>query len=981
MSASHECQDDRSSRLLDALPAIAWSASAQTFQFTYVNPAAETLLGYPVERWLNEPNFWTERIHPEDRHVAIICHDETLMGRDHELVYRMIAADGRTVWLRDYVNVHQVDGVPVELFGVMVDITREREAEMASSEIRENFRRMVELSPDCIGVHVDGTYVYVNQAFVHLLGAKSEAEIVGRDVFSFVDAAERDVVRDRLVRLRAGQSVPYLRQKYLHIDGSPLDVEVAALPLRYGNRDAVQVIARDITDRLRAEEELRAREARLQLLASGTHEAIWEWSPGRKELWTNDAYTQMLGTPGSSETFFDEWLARVHPDDRDKALSVSRRAIEEGPATWWHEYRLQQADGTYRVVLDRGHNVSSLSGERRMIGSLLDVTPLREAERLRAAAEAKFRWIVEQSIVAVYMISGKKLTYINDTGVKMLGYTPDELTSMDLATLFIGPDVIPAAFDGGPRMTHVLRKDGTLLHIAFYQNEVTIDGEKILIGTAADITESVRARQALESSEQRYRELVEDVTDILYTVDRDGRFLSLSRSFERSTGYRVEEWIGRPFAELFMPHSAPKAREHFQHALGGDGGVIGEYDLPDQTGAVVTVEVSSQPRYVDGIVAGVIGMARDVTEQRTIARKLEEAKRMSSLGQVAASLAHEFNNVLMGIQPFVEVISRNAPATRAVTDAVGHITRSINRGKRASQEILRFANPKEPQLFPIDARVWLPTLFGQLMAVLPSSIALSSSMDAGVRFIRGDREHLEQVITNLVLNARDAIEGSGTIHVSISLTGGTGGDPELVRISVCDDGPGIAPEILDRIFEPLFTTKRNGTGLGLAIARRLMERQGGSLVAENRDQGGSAFHLLVPAAQTSSPSDQPMARATARVKRILLVEDDLSVGAGLEELLRSEGYETTWVQAAAGACEAARRMHPQVAIIDVNLPDGNGVDLIALLRAEQEDLPIVLSTGHVELGLSNQKKRILSLMKPYDLEDLLVAIGNVTAAA
>src|SRR5687768_9629592 len=225
MHPSIECPDDRRSRLLDALPAIAWSASAQTFRFTYVNPAAETLLGYPAERWIDEPHFWTDHLHPEDQHVAMVCHSETLACRNHELVYRMIAADGRTLWLRDYVNVHTVDGVPVELFGVMVDITREREAEAASRESRENFRRMVELSPDCIGVHVDGTYVYVNQTFVDLLGAKSEAEIIGRTCVSFVDPANREEVRQRLERLGAGEAVPYVRQKYERIDGTLIDVE------------------------------------------------------------------------------------------------------------------------------------------------------------------------------------------------------------------------------------------------------------------------------------------------------------------------------------------------------------------------------------------------------------------------------------------------------------------------------------------------------------------------------------------------------------------------------------------------------------------------------------------------------------------------------------------------------------------------------------------------------------------------------------
>jgi PAS domain S-box-containing protein len=738
MCPNPACQDDRQSRLLDAMPAIAWSADAQTFRFTFISPAAETLLGYPAERWLTEPDFWTEHLHAEDRHVPMLCHSETMAGRNHELVYRMIAADGHIVWLRDYVNVYKVGGVPVELFGVMVDITREREAEMASMENRENFRRMVELSPDCIGVHVEGTYVYVNQAFVQLVGASSEAEVVGRTVLSFLDPADHSAVRERFARLDAGESVPYLRETYRRMDGSPLAVEVAALPLRYGSRDAVQVIVRDISDR-------------------------------------------------------------------------------------------------------------------------------------------------------------------------------------------------------------------------------------------------VRAQEALEASEQRYRELVEDVTEMLYTLDREGRFVSLSRSFERSTGYRVEEWIGRPFGELFRPPTGPAMPAHAGHGREGDPGIIREYELLARSGAIVIVEVSSQPRYVDGVMAGTIGMARDVTEQRTIASKLEEAKRMSSLGQVAASLAHEFNNVLMGIQPFVEVITRDAPPTRGITDSLGHITRAIARGKRASQEILRFANPKEPQLFSIDARVWLPTVLGQLVAVLPSTIALSSSMEPGVRFIRGDREHLEQVITNLVFNARDAIAGAGTIHISASLLGDAASP--LVQISVSDDGPGIPPQMRDRIFEPLFTTKRNGTGLGLAIARRLMESQGGTLTAENRPEGGSAFHVVIPAAEAMSVVSQPLALATPGVLRILLVEDDLSVGMGLEELLKAYGYETTWVRVAGDAREAARRMQPHVAIIDVNLPDGNGIDLIPILREDHLDLPVVLSTGHVELQPSSEKKRVLSLMKPYELGDLLAAIGKVTAAA
>jgi len=324
----------------------------------------------------------------------------------------------------------------------------------------------------------------------------------------------------------------------------------------------------------------------------------------------------------------------------------------------------------------------------------------------------------------------------------------------------------------------------------------------------------------------------------------------------------------------------------------------------------------------------------------------------------------------------VEVISRDTTPRHVVSVALDHITRAITRGKRASLEILRFANPQEASVSAIDARAWMPSLLGQLIATLPPSIALSSSIDPSVRFILGDREHLEQIITNLVFNARDALADVGSIHVSV-----TPHDDDRARISIRDDGPGIPPHMIDRIFEPLYTTKRNGTGLGLSIARRLMEGQNGTLTAMNHPDGGAEFELTLPTADAPKTATEPASYATPSVKRILLVEDDASVGAGLEALLQLEGYETTWVRAGAEACEAARLMKPQVAIIDVNLPDISGVDLVPMLRVQNHDLPVVLSTGHVELNVSNQNERILSLMKPYELHHLLSAIGEVTNEA
>lgn len=262
--------------------------------------------------------------------------------------------------------------------------------------------------------------------------------------------------------------------------------------------------------------------------------------------------------------------------------------------------------------------------------------------------------------------------------------------------------------------------------------------------------------------------------------------------------------------------------------------------------------------------------------------------------------------------------------------------------------------------------------------MLPDTVRLVSAIEPNLGWLRCDREQLEQVLTNLVINARDAVGDSGTVTVAARRDG------HAVHVSVLDDGCGIPEALLDRIFDALVTTKRDGTGLGLPIARRLIESHGGTLRAENRDGGGAAFHFYVPAgglvpiANECSKFVDTLPATLPGAKRVLLVEDDVSVGAGMEALLSHHGFDTVWAQTAASACDHAGRACPEVAIIDINLPDGNGIDLIPRLRAANPRLPIIISSGHVDPD-SVQGWGIQSLLKPYAFDDLLTAIARARA--
>jgi PAS domain S-box-containing protein len=732
--------------LLDSLPAIVWTADAHTFQFTYVSAGAERLLGYPVRSWVEDPNFWSDHIHPEDHSAISLCHSETMAARDHELLYRMIAADGRSVWLRDKIRVHSENDTQVELSGVMFDVTAEIQALRALRQSEENYSRMINLSPDAIGVHTRGRYIYVNPSFTRLFGATSADELIGREVLSFVHPDFIDLVRSRHLDLASGEHVPLVRKKMVRLDGTYLDAEVMALPITFNGEPAVQVVIRDVSERVRAEE-------RIRLISAVTYEAIFEGDLSTNGFWSNPTYKEMIGDADQFDLAREQHLWRVHPDDRERVEAGMRLRLESGTARWSDEYRMELASGDFASILERGRTFRDSKGEpSQVLVALLDITALRNAE--------------EQ---------------IHRIGL-----------------------------------------------------------------------EATRERA---ESEQRYRQIVEGVSDVIYTLDIDGKITSMNRAFETLTGFRIEDWIGRPFTDLLLPASIAPATEHFLLALHGSVGTApwgGR--MRTAAGGVIEIETSGQQRVIGDPSQGTIGIARNVTERNLMERRFEESKRLASLGNLAASMAHEMNNVLMAIQPSFEVLMRHPPASEQATAAHRRISATLGRGKRITGEILNYAKPKKSALQTIEPQSWMAEVALLIAPILPEPVELLVQSRLNEPLL-GDHQHLEQVITNLVLNAVQAMPDGGLLTVELTdedpkLRAGLGfrGDRPVARLTVRDSGSGISAEVLPRIFDPLFTTKRSGTGLGLAIARRLVEGQGGTLTVESTEGSGTAFHIFLPLA-------------------------------------------------------------------------------------------------------------------------------------
>ncbi len=493
-----------------------------------------------------------------------------------------------------------------------------------------------------------------------------------------------------------------------------------------------------------------------------------------------------------------------------------------------------------------------------------------------------------------------------------------------------------------------------------------------LVGISIDTSLQRAAEDALRTSEARYRSLVEQAQDIIFSIDGSGRILSLNRAFETVTGWTREEWIGKPFLDILDPALSERAAERFAAIMTGSEATYSEYRIRTARGELLTVEASAQAIVSDGHRSGIVGIARDVTRRKEAEALAEKEKRLASLGQLATSVAHDFNNVLMGIMPFAEVLQRRFADNESARSATAHIIGAVRRGREISQEILRFARPVAPVLAAVRVSEWLAAIRATALAMLGPQFEVSTQTegldpDAAVL---ADRALLDQVARNLIVNAREAMPDGGTIAIIARDHGAQ------VEIEIEDNGCGMPEALLDRIFEPLFTTKRAGNGLGLSIANQAMQQQGGAIRVRSRAGQGSTFTLTLPAA---AAVEKPQTVPSNSVRRLVLVEDDVSVGEGLRMLLADEGFDVRLIERGADAITAIEDTRPELVLLDVNLPDVNGIDVYEQIHARWPELPVIFSTGHADArALENVRdRRVPSIMKPYDVSELLAVMATL----
>ena len=523
-----------------------------------------------------------------------------------------------------------------------------------------------------------------------------------------------------------------------------------------------------------------------------------------------------------------------------------------------------------------------------------------------------------------------------------------------------------------------------------------------VIFLARVLREKESSEQALRSSEGHFRSLVESAIDIVAVLDGAGHFLYVSPSVERVLGYTPAELLGSVALELVLPDEKALVAREFAAALASPGAARDvTCHLRHKQGGIVSIESRGSVLLTpNGEKHGLLNM-RDVSkEQRAEAEKqqleveLARAQKLRTLGTMAGGVAHDFNNILTPILGSAELARAALPAHSPAREHVDNVVAAAARAKQLVQRVLAFARKSDVKRRPVDLAAAAKDALALLRTSLAREVRLSTEIDDGAGSVLADPIELFQVLLNLGTNAAQAMtERGGELTVGVRRARASEAlralhpalqQGEWLSLWVHDSGAGMDAATLERAFEPFFSTRRgDGSGLGLSIVQSIVRDLGGVIDVSSEPGVGTKVGLWLPAHGQALPETVTATElAPAGDRRLLLVDDEPAVLSVCKELLAVLGYQVT---AVADAHEALRLVSDSaerfdVMVTDQSMPKMTGVELAHAAWRVRPLLPIVLTTGYLEVDLMDRlghSSAVRVVGKPYRLQELSDALAQL----
>ena len=640
----------------------------------------------------------------------------------------------------------------------------------------------------------------------------------------------------------------------------------------------------------------------------------------------------------------------------------------------------------------------------QVIESSRDITLRRHAEERIRLSEERYRTILETIEEGYFEISlAGDFTFVNAAMSRILGYERERLIGMNNRD-YASPEVaaamyrhFKAIYNGGapsPIATFEIIPHDQKLRVMELTAALLRDSDGTpsgFRGLARDVTELAIAQKALEESEERYRNLADLTLEGICLNDKSV-IIDVNEAFARMFGYRSDELVGMDAVEHLI---APESRASVVRTVGNESSEVYEAIGVRKDGSRFPIEIEGRMVRYKGKRVRVASL-RDVTERKRAEQRLAMLHKMQAIGTLASGIAHDFNNILSAIMGNTEMCLLEVNREHKMTSRLDNILRASHRARELVAQILNFSRSEEVDARPIRIGPIIKETFKLLRSSIPTTIDMVADIEQDTGQVRADATHIHQILMNLCTNAAHAMRADGgtlTIalaNVEIDTGFGTGMAQVMpgsyVRLQVSDTGHGMAPETVNRIFEPYFTTKPKdeGTGLGLFMVQGIVQQHNGWMDVTSRPGEGSTFSIFFPKItqqQGATPTVAAQSLPTG-TETILIVDDDEHLVEMTSEMLGGLGYRVIPAKPPQQALQMFTEIPNRFDLVftDQTMPGMTGAKLIRLLREHRPDLPAIVCTGFSEsMDAETARDACIDgfLMKPMEMSDLARLIRRV----
>ena len=729
---------------------------------------------------------------------------------------------------------------------------------------------------------LSGVIVEVNEAYSRMSGYSKE-EIIGKHISKFECIDSPQEIANHIKKVLEMGGHDRFESQHCRKDGSTYDVDITALYLPEQQSGQMAIFIRDITGRKSAERALRYSEERFRLVAEAAKVLVYEFDVEQGTIVIFQGEGAIGYSKGEMPSSRDWWLNQIHPDDRELVEEKSNKAMEAFRDILL-EYRVRHKRGDYIVVHNRLHFIRNNAGKViRIVGGVRDITERKKAEetlkenqeRLELAQRVAHLGSWEFYVKEDRAVWSKAMFSI--FGIKLQKEAPNIAEYSKL----IHPDDLKAVAEKMDKLLtsgklgeglsfdyRIVEPDGSIryLHSERLVREVDENGKaKRIVGIEQDITERMKAESAIKESEQRYHSLFSSLTEgfaycqmIFNEEDEpvDFVYLEINDAFERQTGLQRENVVGRKVSEAIpgTREANPELIERYgKVAKTGNPERFEIFFKPISTWFDISV-YSPKQGYFIAVFENITSRKEAQAELEGYAKRLEEeveertkqlrgAERLAAIGQTAGMVGHDIRNPLQAMISDVYLLRNELTATaecetkEGVVESLDSIENNIAYVDKIVSDLQDYTRPLTPSI----KSVYLKQLLDKVLNCMriPDNVKAEVVADEAL-VIQSDGDYLRRALTNLIMNAIQAMPNGGILTIDARRSNGT------VRISVKDTGVGISEKDRGNLFKPLFTTKSKGQGLGLAVVKRLIEGLNGRVSFESEEGKGTKFIIEVP---------------------------------------------------------------------------------------------------------------------------------------